>query len=1274
MTIHPPDSQAPAGQPQTTSVIANLKKAIALQESLRPSLGDEIVNTTLQVLRAELALLEKPAAPPPQRKQLTVLFASLQDFSALSEDVDVEDLHHLVSAVWERLDHIILAYGGQINKHMGDSVIALWGGGVSREDDPQRALSASLAMRQELSGLGASLPFPGLLASLHIRIGLHTGPVLLSAPGAAQEYTVLGDTVTIANRIQNTAIPNQILISHSTYRHVHGVFDCQEIAPIQVQGSAQPQRTYQVNGFLPRAFHVLRRVVEGIETRMVGRQEHLLHLQAAFQQVSDQRQAQLITILADPGLGKSRLLYEFLQWLAGQAQHNRIKVYQGRAAEEIQSIPCALLREVISTAFNLSGANSLVAEVPDLSTQQKLEAGLAEFREDRPSGGLEPAASIETRARFISHLLGFSLAEASADADILSQSSPRQAYNRAMEYMLEYFQAAAQQQPVVFILDDIHWADDSTLEILLNLGQLLINQPLLIVCAARPALYERRPLWDEALPFSHRLELPPLTPQDSLDLADDILQRLDDPSPALRQVLVKNADGNPFFIEELVKMLIDERVIQVGPPGLDSLDENTWSLDPSRLTGMHLPTTITGILQARFDSLPAEERLVLQWASIVGRTFWDGALAYLSEQTTRGDQPTAAEPAVQPIRDTLDSLCRREIIFRQPVSRFENAQEYTFKHTLMRDAVYYTILKRLRRSYHALVADWLIQHHSSGDSAITGLIAEHLEQAERVKQALLYLRKAGEQAAAQYANLEAIGYLTRAIHLTPQADTTTRLELLLLRESIYALQADRLAQEKDLVEMQYLADILKDDCRTAEVLLRRARHAQQTSNYATAITWARQAARLAQSCSSSQIRAAAHLEQGRALYRKADYAEAATQLEQALLLAADQPPVAAEILQTLVTVHLHQGKQVASQRYLEQALQLVRQSGDRQTEGNVLVSVGATLNDRGSYAQAQHYLNQALAVFREIGDRHGQAVALQQLGLATDKQHHYDRARQFYLQALAIYHTSDDRMGVAWMSDAIGSLLQYQGQPMQASPYFEKAIDIYRSIGVPWGEAISLHNLGFAQMTVGQFDAARQYFQQALAVCQAAGDRWGTIWRLSYLGLMAHQQNDNHTAINLTSEALLIAREFGARHEQGMVLTHHAHALAALGQGPQAQAAYEQALVLRRQLGESNLAWETMAGLARLSLAHDDIEQALADIEHILAALAEPDALDGTDEPARIYLTCCQILQAAGDPRTAQLKATAQAWLAARLESISDPAIQQSFLQNIPAHRALQEL
>jgi tetratricopeptide (TPR) repeat protein len=211
-------------------------------------------------------------------------------------------------------------------------------------------------------------------------------------------------------------------------------------------------------------------------------------------------------------------------------------------------------------------------------------------------------------------------------------------------------------------------------------------------------------------------------------------------------------------------------------------------------------------------------------------------------------------------------------------------------------------------------------------------------------------------------------------------------------------------------------------------------------------------------------------------------------------------------------------------------------------------------------------------------------------------------------------------------------------------------------------------------MTTGQFGVAGQYFKQALTVCQAAGDRWGTIWRLSYLGLLSHQQDDNQTALTLTAEALRIAREFGARHEQAMVLTHHAHALAGSGQWEQAQAAYEQALVLRKQLGESSLELETLAGLARLSLVRSDTAQALADIEHILAALSEPGALDGADEPGRIYLTCWKVLQAAGDPRATQVKATGQAWLAECARQINDPAIQHSFLHNIPAHRALQEL
>ena len=1284
----------PADKPAGQSIdeqIANLKKAIALQESLRPSLGEAIVETTLQVLRAELAQLEKQAALAPQRKQVTVLFADLQGFTALTEKMDIEEVRNLVGAIWERLDGIILAHGGRIDKHIGDGVMALWGVDASREDDPERALRAALAMQQELAALSARLFIPAGggsqaqtagSAGLQMRIGMHSGPVLLGEVGANREFTALGDTVNTANRLESAAPADQVLISHSLYQRVQGIFDCQPTPTLQLRGKSRPLRAYLVNGLRPRVFWGNKRGVEGVETHMVGRQAELERLQSAFQQVAEQRQEQFITILAEAGLGKSRLLYEFLLWLDGQRQaniKNQPRVYKGRADEEMQHIPNAVVWDVVTNAFNI------LENDPPAVIQQKLQTGIAEILQERPATDLHPgidAAGIEMRARVVGRLLGFDLAEATAGteadpgAEAAPSSDPRQARNRAMGYIAEYLQAAASQQPVVLMLDDIHWADDSSLDILLYLGQLLANQPILIVCAARPILYERLPLWDEALTFSQRMELNPLSPQDSLALVDEILQKLQDRPAELREMVVKNAEGNPFYVEELVKMLIDDGVIQVGEES-ESDETHPWRINPDRLAVLRLPATLAGILQARFDSLPLEERLVLQHASVVGRTFWDQALNYISKRAANIEQPggqaARSQPVEQAIREALASLHSREMIFPHPASVFESSREYTFKHALLRDAVYQGILKRQRRDYHALVAEWLIQQGSGRTSEIIGLIADHLEQAERTEQALAYLRQAGEQAAVQFANLEAIQYFTRALNILPATDIHTRLELLLLRENIFALQANRPAQEKDQAEMQQLAEELGEDCWRAEVLLRRARYAQQTSNYATAITWARQAARLARACASPYVRAAAHLEQGRALYRQASYVEATVQLEQALLLAEEQPIIAADILQTLVIVSLHQGRQVASQRYLEQALQIVRQSGDRQTEGNVLASVGSTLNDRGNYAQAQHYLNQALAVFKEIGDRHGQAISLQQLGLATDKQHHYEKARTYYLQAQAIYHATGDRLGMAWMSDAIGSLLQYQGQPMQAVPHFEEALALYHSIGVPWGEAISLHNLGFAYMTVGQFETAGQNLKQALVVCQAAGDRWGTIWRMSYLGLLAHQLEDNQTALTLTAEALRIAREFGARHEQAMVLTHHAHALTGLGQWEQAQAAYEQALVMRRQLGESSLALETLAGMARLSLVRSDTEQALADIEHILTALAQPGALEGADEPGRIYLTCWKVLQAAGDPRASQARAAGQAWLAECARQINDPAIRESFLKNIPAHRELQE-
>jgi class 3 adenylate cyclase/tetratricopeptide (TPR) repeat protein len=703
------------------SEIENLERGIAALETQRAVLGDAVVDAMLAAIRQRLAVLMAQAAHgaiivQEQRKQVTVLFADVSGFTAMSEALDAEDVRDRMNILWAQLDKAIQAHGGMIDKHIGDAVMALWGVDAVREDDPLQAIRAAMVMQAELDAYRAQTG-----SGLAIRIGLNTGPVMLGAVGSTGEFTAIGDTVNLASRLEESAPVGGILISHDTYRHVRGVFDVQAQPPLVVKGKAEPVQTYLVLRAKPRTFRVRRRGVEGVETRMVGRARELQQIQAALHTVLDQHAMQVITIVGEPGLGKSRLLYEFQNWL--ELQPERMQTLKGRATEEMRSLPYALLRNVFADRFEIADSDPLA------QAQTKLERGVVEM--------MAGDADAQMKAHFIGHLIGIDFTTSDHLRGILED--PRQIRSRAYHYLTQFF--AALDLPGILILDDLHWADDGSLDALNYLKRTGLKLPLLILALARPSLFERPAGWKT----DQGIDLHPLSDLESRQLVDEILQKVPEVPLSLYELLLSGAEGNPYYLEELVKMLVDQRVILPG--------DRQWQVQPERLGILRVPPTLTAVLQARLDSLTMEEREVLQRASVVGRIFWDGAVRALS------DDPLSTLPAI------LQALQTGELVFVRDVSAFTGADEYIFKHAILRDVTYETVLLRLRKTYHARAAAWLIEHSGERADEYLPLVAEHYEKADDRSKAAQAFARAGERALAVSAFTDAAIFFQRALGL-----------------------------------------------------------------------------------------------------------------------------------------------------------------------------------------------------------------------------------------------------------------------------------------------------------------------------------------------------------------------------------------------------------------------------------------------------------------------------------------------------------------------------
>jgi ABC-type oligopeptide transport system substrate-binding subunit/class 3 adenylate cyclase len=696
-----------------------LEQAIAQLETQRATLGDGTVDLSISALRAKLAALEAQPTPK-QRKQATILFADVSGYMAMSEALDTEEVSDVMNALWKRWDAVIIEHGGVIDKHMGDGLMAVWGVQGAREDDPEQAIRAALIMRSELAAFGAEQQ-----VELDIRAGLNTGPVLLGRLGTTGELSAIGDAVNLSSRMKQAAPTGGVLISHDTYRHVRGVFDVLEQEPIQVKGKARPVQTYLVQRAKPRAFHMSTRGVAGIETRMVGRDAELLMLQNMFRDATEDGEAQVVTIVGEAGVGKSRLLYEFEKWI--ELLPEQVWRFDARATPETEARPYGLIRRMFANRFEILNSDS-AAEVQD-----KFRTAMA-------------AALNPDQADLVGQLLGLDF---SASPAVQAQLGSESFVELATAHLTEYMRAIA-SEPTVILLEDIHSADDSSLDLLDCLAAAVHDRRLLVVCLARPPLFERRPNWGEGRETHTQINLKPLSRRASRILVGEILQKAGDVPHELRDLIVEGAEGNPFYVEELIKMLIEDGVIVVG--------EDHWLVEPERLARVHVPPTLTGVLQARLDSLPPEEKMLLQRAAVVGRLFWDTAVADLkaNEESRLSEEDITA---------LLEAVRDRELVFRRERSAFAGAEEYIFQHSLLRDVTYETVLLDVRRVYHGQVARWLEAAAGKRISEYLGLIAGHYELAAEGEKAVEYLLRAGDQARLAYACHEASGFYHRALPL-----------------------------------------------------------------------------------------------------------------------------------------------------------------------------------------------------------------------------------------------------------------------------------------------------------------------------------------------------------------------------------------------------------------------------------------------------------------------------------------------------------------------------
>jgi predicted ATPase/class 3 adenylate cyclase len=901
--------------------IAQLKQAIAALESQRATLGDAVVDSALDSMRKQLVELQaRPELPPQQRKLATILFTDVVGSTRLGRHLEPDEVLEMMDAALKRLAAAVDQHGGHVARYQGDGFKAVFGVPQAHENDPEQAVRAGLEILQIAQQITREWEDQRGIPNFQVRVGINTG--LIASGGETEaEDTIMGRAVNLAARLESAAPPGGLLISHFTYRHVRGVFVVDILPPIKAKGFEEPVAVYLVKQAKARSFRVLSRGVEGVETPMVGRETELKYLQDALLTAMEEGEGQVVTVCGEAGVGKSRLLFEFQNWI--ELLPSNVRLYQGQARLERQHIPYALMRDVFTFRFQIQESDSPVV------VREKIEQGVEQAYSDQPSQysaqrvvirdwlpsgsklaskSGEDGKEVEEKTHFLGQLLGFDFSGSPHLKALLQDAQALR--NRGMNSLRDYFAASSRQIPVVILLEDVHWADDSSLDAVKELGQMTDTHPILLVCLVRPSLYERRPYWGEGQEYHRKIELQPLSKRESRQLVEEILQHVDHVPFKLRELVVQGAEGNPFYIEELIKMLVERGVIVRGEVSSDGVER--WMVLAERLEREQAPSTLMGVLQARLDSLAGVEKLVLQQAAVVGRIFWDRIVQHIHAQGNGRVNSTE-------INGILSTLREKELVFRREDSAIKGAQEYIFKHDVLREVTYDTVLVKDRKVYHRLVADWLLLNSGERLGEYYGLVGEHLQLAGRIEEAMGYFGQAGDQALGNYANAEAQGYYQRALSLDPDANMRVRLltslGMVLNRQGMYTQAMEHWGEGMQLCRQQ-------DDVQGLSHLYFLAMRASSPRHASLGLQFCQPALELEQRLEASSLKAHLLHQIGRTYYFNGLHDQVAAHCQRALAIGErlGDVEVQADTLSTLALLPGLSREQCI--QYLEQAERL----------------------------------------------------------------------------------------------------------------------------------------------------------------------------------------------------------------------------------------------------------------------------------------------------------------------------------------------------------------
>jgi predicted ATPase/class 3 adenylate cyclase len=957
-------------------------------------------------------------AAPEVRKTVTVVFSDVIGSTSIGERLDPEALRALMTRYYDEMKHVLERHGGVVRELIGDAVMAVFGAPVAHEDDALRAVRAAAEMSERLASLNDELERDWDVR-LSARTGVNTGGVVAEGPGADQPL-VLGDAINVAARFEQAAEPGEILLGEATYRLVRDSVEVEAVAPLALKGKSELVPAWRLLSLLQAPAETERR----LDAPLIGRRRELGLLHDAFERTVRDRTCELVTVLGPAGVGKSRLTREFLA-----AAGENATVCRGRCLPYGDGITFWPIAEVVRAIADIGEG-------------------------DAPHVGREKVAAL-LRGNEDADLIAERVAAAIGLTD---RGAELQEIFWAIRKLCE---SLAREQPLICVFDDIHWAEAAFLDLVEHLAGWTADVPLLLLCIARPELLDSRPSWAAGGTRMSSVQLVSLSENESEHLITSLLGHGTVPQEVLRRV-GGAAEGNPLFVQELLRMLVDD--------GLLESRNGDWRVTRD-LASLPLPPSIEALLAARLDRLDPGERGVIQRASVVGKVFWWGAVAALSPETVRSD-----------VGRYLRTLVRKELISPDPTS-FAGEDGFRFGHILVRDAAYQSIPKAGRAELHERFAHWLEERTGERSGEYEEIVGFHLEQAVQARMGLGPVEEPSRRLAARAAErLRAAGLRASARGDMPAAAN------LLSRASALLAQDDpvRLNLLPDLGNALFNCGELADAESVLDEALEQARLAGDRRVEAHALI---NRASLREAVGESTIEEAAlAMEQGVTLFQQVGddggLARAFGNLGESLF---------------------HRGRLSEAAETFERARRHARRANDERLEASQLAArTTALVHGLTPLQEAVAETERSLEWARTRRDRRLEAKAAHNLAVGYAMRGRFDRARSLAAEGDAVL--KDLGLAVAAAAgpaEVWGILETLAGAPASAERALRLGYDALESMGVQANLATLAAMLAHALAAQGRDEDAERFAARSEAAAATDDVNSQVLWRSARAKLLA---------------------------------------------------------------------------------------------------------------------------------------------------------------------------